>query len=101
MALLQNVISYPSCLLKDSVTVFNRNGPSTSAGTGSDRIPGALVNGNSHDDAIVCSCNVDAVLLTVRKEGPNKGLFIFYIVSPSLPPPMHASLYVLNDKVAE
>ena len=85
MALLQNVVYYPSCLLKDSVTVFNRNGPSTSAGTGSDRIPGALVNGNSHDDAIVCSCNVDAILLTVRKEGPNKGLFKRYIVSP--PPP--------------
>jgi len=89
MALLQNVISYPSLLLKDSVTAFNRNGQSTSAGTGSDRIPGAWVNGNSHDDAIVCSCNVDAILLTVRKEGPNKGLFIRYIVSP---PPIHACI---------
>ncbi|KAJ9580304.1 hypothetical protein L9F63_004020 [Diploptera punctata] len=28
---------------------------------------------SSHDDAIVCNCNVDAVLLTVRKEGPNTG----------------------------
>ena len=82
---------YPSCLLKDSVTVFNHNGQSTSAGTGSDRTPGALVNGNSHDDAIVCSCNVDAILLTVRKEGPNKGLFNRYIVSS---PPLHACITV-------
>jgi hypothetical protein len=95
--LFQNVVSF---LLKVSITVFNSNGQSTSsAGTGSDRIPGALVNVEAHDDAIVCSCNVDAILLTVRKEGPNKGLFNDDIVSP--PPTMHASLYVLKDKPAE
>jgi hypothetical protein len=60
--------------------VFNGSGPSTSAGTDSFRTPAALVNGNSHDDAIVCNCNVDAVLLTVRKEGPNKGLCNCYTV---------------------
>lgn len=27
------------------------------------------------DDAVVCKCNVDAIQLTVRKEGPNQGLF--------------------------
>ncbi|PSN32683.1 DNA topoisomerase 3-alpha [Blattella germanica] len=30
-------------------------------------------NRNSHDNAIVCNCGEDAVLLTVRKDGPNKG----------------------------
>jgi hypothetical protein len=50
-----------------------------------------LVNGNSHDNAIVCNCNMDAILLTVRKEGPNKGLFKHHIFSP---PPPHAWITV-------
>ncbi|XP_069123502.1 DNA topoisomerase 3-alpha-like [Argopecten irradians] len=44
-----------------SVSPFNRNTPGPAAGGGGD--------GN----AIVCSCGEDALLLTVRKEGPNTG----------------------------
>jgi hypothetical protein len=62
--------------LKASVTTYNWNsGSRSSAGSGTVKIPGVLENGNLHDNAIVCNCNVDAVLLTVRKEGPNKGWF--------------------------
>lgn len=30
------------------------------------------------DDEVVCSCNAPAVLLTVRKEGPNTGKFKYF-----------------------
>ncbi|XP_023711894.1 DNA topoisomerase 3-alpha isoform X2 [Cryptotermes secundus] len=57
-----------------SVQTYNWNsGSRASAGSGAIRTPGVLENGNQHDNAIVCNCNVDALLLTVRKEGPNKG----------------------------
>lgn len=36
--------------------------------------PGGAVNGRaSSNDAIVCNCGQDAILLTVRKDGPNQG----------------------------
>ncbi|XP_033827108.1 DNA topoisomerase 3-alpha [Periophthalmus magnuspinnatus] len=36
--------------------------------------PGGSINGRtSSNDAVVCNCGQDAVLLTVRKEGPNQG----------------------------
>ncbi|XP_052784926.1 DNA topoisomerase 3-alpha-like [Mya arenaria] len=48
--------------------------------TGSDRVPLATMTGNVMDsgnndsaNSVVCNCGNDAVLLTVRKEGPNTG----------------------------
>ncbi|XP_021921836.1 DNA topoisomerase 3-alpha [Zootermopsis nevadensis] len=59
---------------EDLIGILNvNNGSKSSAASGSGRIRGVLDSGNPHDNAIVCNCNVDAIQLTVRKEGPNKG----------------------------
>jgi hypothetical protein len=74
--------------LKVSDGTYNWNsGSRASAGSGTVRIPGVLESGNQHDNAIVCNCNMDALLLTVRKEGPNKGRFN--------PPSQHLNSYYL------
>lgn len=51
----------------------------------SENSPGASkVTGNfsrdvgQEDNEIVCSCNSKACLLTVKKEGPNQGKYIFF-----------------------
>lgn len=100
------------------------SGRTTSSGTGSMRPPnpsplmsvsswtpppppplGGAVSGSScSNDAIVCNCGQDAILLTVRKDGPNQGrqfykcnagVCTFFLwanecaerASPALPPP--------------
>lgn len=63
----------------NSTSDFNM-GSTQNSRAGSNRLPLATVTGNAVNcgnedsgNAVVCNCGSDAVLLTVRKEGPNTG----------------------------
>jgi len=56
---------------------FNKQTPRTgSARTPLATVTGSALNSGNSDsnNSVVCNCGNDAVLLTVRKEGPNTGI---------------------------
>ncbi|XP_052264208.1 DNA topoisomerase 3-alpha-like isoform X2 [Dreissena polymorpha] len=69
-------------LINQSVRLTNKKniGGTQNSRTGSARLPLATVSGNARNDgnndsanSVVCNCGIDAIQLTVKKEGPNKG----------------------------
>ncbi|CAG0898215.1 unnamed protein product, partial [Darwinula stevensoni] len=56
---------------------FARRTPSTSR-----NVRPAAQNDTGHANSVVCHCNEDALLLTVRKEGPNKGRQFYKCAKP-------------------
>lgn len=56
------------------------NNPSSSSSISSQN-RNSFGNPNPQDGDIVCTCNVEAKLFTVRKEGPNTGMLSNYFLS--------------------
>lgn len=84
------------CLLKCfSLCVSRGGGNSSNRGANSTRTRGNVSNTVSRPvqrnpnndlaggDAIVCRCNLDAIQLTVRKDGPNQGITILSVILAS------------------
>ena len=60
---------------RGGMTGNSRNyGNNSNQSVGSSRLPMAAGD-NGDENKIVCNCGNDAIQLTVRKEGPNTGIF--------------------------